>query len=72
MRMKKLLTAAFLFVLAACCVPQAWAQGVTTGSISGLIVDNKGEALPGASVVAVHTSTAGTISPTCGWVGLTR
>ncbi|HEX9653096.1 MAG TPA: carboxypeptidase regulatory-like domain-containing protein, partial [bacterium] len=30
------------------------AQGVTTGAMSGLVSDSKGEALPGANVVAVH------------------
>ena len=30
------------------------AQGITSASISGVIADQKGEALPGANVVAVH------------------
>jgi hypothetical protein len=30
------------------------AQGVTTASISGIVVDTKGEPLPGANVVAIH------------------
>lgn len=32
----------------------AFAQGVTTGALSGTVVDNKGQPLVGANVVAVH------------------
>ncbi|MFQ5604852.1 MAG: carboxypeptidase regulatory-like domain-containing protein [bacterium] len=31
-----------------------FAQGVTTGAMNGLVMDNKGEPLPGANVVATH------------------
>ena len=34
-----------------------WSQGATTAAMSGVITDSKGEALPGATVIAIHTPT---------------
>jgi len=36
---------------------QVWAQGVTTSAIKGLVLDGKGQPLPGATVVATHVPT---------------
>ncbi|RZK25272.1 MAG: carboxypeptidase regulatory-like domain-containing protein, partial [Hymenobacter sp.] len=34
-----------------------WGQGATTASMSGAIADGKGESLPGATILAIHTPT---------------
>lgn len=54
--MKKfLLIAALLLAWFTMLLPSAsFAQGVTTGSMNGVVTDAKGETLPGASINAVH------------------
>jgi len=54
LHLKSLLCLAMLCLLVA---PAAMGQGVTTGAISGKVVDQEGGALPGATVEAVHTPT---------------
>lgn len=44
-----------LFVLLG--TSEVFGQGVTTGNIAGFVKDASGEALPGATVIAVHTPT---------------
>ncbi|MBX2967435.1 MAG: TonB-dependent receptor [Cyclobacteriaceae bacterium] len=64
MRRILLLTAFVLITFAG-----VFAQGVTTSSISGLIRDQKGDAVPGANIVATHEpsgTTYGTVSLTDG------
>lgn len=54
--MKKLL----LCLICICSVITLQAQGVTTSSMNGLVVDAQGEALIGANVMAKHTPTGST------------
>jgi hypothetical protein len=49
----KILSLLFLAMVMA--LPAAFSQGVTTSSIAGTVVDSKGEAVPMANVVAIHT-----------------
>ncbi len=51
---KILLSLCGIAILFAFATESAFAQGVTTASINGVVTDTKGEALPGATVIAVH------------------
>ncbi len=52
MTRKLLILLSFLFILIG--FQEIHAQGVTRASISGIVKDTKGEALPGANVIATH------------------
>ncbi|WP_372634729.1 carboxypeptidase regulatory-like domain-containing protein [Fodinibius sp.] len=48
----------YLLLLAALLLPAVmFAQGTTSGSIEGTVVDDSGEPLPGANIVAIHQPT---------------
>jgi hypothetical protein len=47
-------------VVATCFGAIAYGQGVTTGSMNGLVKGSDGETLPGANITAVHTPTGTT------------
>ncbi|TPN87655.1 TonB-dependent receptor [Aquimarina algicola] len=53
--MKKITVLFFVILLAF--VGETYAQGVTTSSINGKIIDNTGSPMPGANIVAIHNPT---------------
>ncbi|RZK42507.1 MAG: TonB-dependent receptor [Hymenobacter sp.] len=54
---QSLLRNLLVLLLTVLAVQQGWAQGTTTSSLVGTITDQKGELLPGATIIAVHTPT---------------
>ncbi|MBC6988274.1 carboxypeptidase regulatory-like domain-containing protein [Hymenobacter sp. BT491] len=46
-----------LLLLTVLSVQQGWAQGTTTSTMNGVITDQSGAGLPGATVIAIHTPT---------------
>uniref|UniRef100_UPI00356A2934 TonB-dependent receptor n=1 Tax=Muriicola sp. TaxID=2020856 RepID=UPI00356A2934 len=66
--MKKLYVAFAAFLITA----MAFSQGVTTSAISGKVVDDAGEPLGGASVVAVHLPTGSTYGAATDFDGFYR
>ncbi len=47
-------------------ISAALGQGITTGGVSGTVVDPKGAVVPGAKIIVVNTATGGTYMQTSG------
>ena len=67
--MNRLLKSSLFLSVAFAFAPLALAQTVTTGALSGLVVDDSGGVLPGASVEAIHEPTGSRYSAVTGTDG---
>src|SRR5262245_5163149 len=69
--MKRLLRASLVVSVffAFASAPLAWGQTVTTGALSGTVLDESGGVLPGASVEALHEPTGSRYSAVTGTDG---
>jgi len=55
--LKSVLAVAFFALIAVLPTGHLFAQGSTTAALAGVVVDEKGEGLPGATVIAIHEPT---------------
>ena len=69
---KHLLKSLFVIAMSAFISTISYGQGVTTSSLTGKVVDENGEALPGATVIAIHTPSGSQYGNTTNLEGIFR